>query len=158
MRRSYYEAIDAILTGLNERFEQEDLSLLKSIEQILLSAMKKRGVPLSGLTSSFIDKENLKTQLDNLPTIIGLYNVEQKKITETTRISTIAQIFNAIPSAKKQCSEVHKLIMLYYTVPLASASCECAFSCMRQLKTWLRSNSGGNHLNIIMFANIEKEP
>jgi hypothetical protein len=65
MRGSYYEAIDAILTGLNERFEQEDLSLLKSIEQILLSAMKKRGVPLSGLTSSFIDKENLKTQLDN---------------------------------------------------------------------------------------------
>ncbi len=136
MRGSYYEAIDAILTGLNERFEQEDLSLLKSIEQILLSAMKKRGVPLSGVTSSFIDKENLKTQIDNLPTILGLYNVEQKKkITEVTRISTIAQIFNAIPSAKKQCSEVHKLIMLYYTVPLASASCERAFSCMRRLKS-----------------------
>ena len=134
MRGSYYEAIDVILTGLNERFEQEDHSLLKSIEQILLSAMKKRGVPLSGLTSSFIDKENLKTQLDNLPTILGLYNVEQK-ITEVTRISTIAQIFNAIPSAKKQCSEVHNLIMLYYTVPLASASCERAFSCMRRLKS-----------------------
>ena len=158
MRRSYYAAIDAILTSLNDRFEQEDLSLLKTIEQILLNATKTRGVSLDGLTSSLVDKDALKIQLDDLPTILGLYNIEQKtKITEVTQISTIAEIFNAMPSAKKQCSEVHKLIMLYYTVPLASASCERTFSCMRRLKTWLRSNSGGNHLNNIMFANIEKQ-
>ena len=158
MRRSYYAAIDAILTSLNDRFEQEDLFLLKTIEQILLNATKTRGVSLDGLTSSLVDKDALKIQLDDLPTILGLYNIEQKtKITEVTQISTIAEIFNAMPSAKKQCSEVHKLIMLYYTVPLASASCERTFSCMRRLKTWLRSNSGENHLNNIMFANIEKQ-
>ena len=72
-------------------------------------------------------------------------------------ISTIADIFNAMPSAKIRCPEVHKFIMLYYTVPLASASCERTFSCMRGLKTWLRSNCGGNHLNNIMFSNIEKQ-
>lgn len=114
MRRSYYGAIDAIVTSLEERFEQEELTLLTSIEKILLTAMKERGVSLVGLTTSLVNKEDLKTQLDNLPTIVGLYNVEQKKkLTEITRISTIAQIFNAMPSAKKQCSEVHKLIMLY---------------------------------------------
>ena len=158
MRRSYYAAIDAILTSLNDRFDQEDLSLLKTIEQILLNATKTRGVSLDGLTSSLVDKDALKIQLDDLPTILGLHNIEQKtKITEVTQISTIAEIFNAMPSAKKQCSKVHKLIMLYHTVPLASASCERTFSCMRRLKTWLRSNSGGNHLNNIMFANIEKQ-
>ena len=157
MRRSYYGAIDAIVTSLEERFEQEELTLLASIEKILLTAMKERGISLAGLTTSVVDKEDLKTQLDNLPTIVGLYNMEQKKkLTEITRISTIAQIFNAMPSAKKQCSEVHKLIMLYYTVPLASASCERTFSAMRRLKTWLRSKTGGNHLNDIMFANIQK--
>ena len=110
MRRSYYGAIDAIVTSLEERFEQEELTLLASIEKILLTAMKERGISLAGLTTSVVDKEDLKTQLDNLPTIVGLYNVEQKKkLTEITRISTIAQIFNAMPSAKKQCSGVHKL-------------------------------------------------
>ena len=29
MRRSYYQAIDEIVTGLNERFEQDGLSILK---------------------------------------------------------------------------------------------------------------------------------
>ncbi|CAB4044373.1 Hypothetical predicted protein, partial [Paramuricea clavata] len=54
---------------------------------------------------------------------LGLSNVEQKKrINDVTQISTIAEIFNAIPAAKKQCSEVPKLIMLYYTVPLPSSS------------------------------------
>ena len=100
----------------------------------------------------------LKIQLDDLPTILGLYNTDQKtRITEITNISTIADIFNAMPSAKIRRPEVHKLIRLSYTVPLASASCERTFSCMRRLKTWLRSNSGGNHLNNIMFANIEKQ-
>ena len=105
-----------------------------------------------------MDKDALKVQLDDLPAILGLYNIEQKtKITEITQISTIVEIFNAMPSAKKQCPEVHKLIMLYYTVPLTSASCVRTFSCMRRLKTWLQFNSGGNHLNNIMFANIEKQ-
>ena len=158
MRRSYYGAIDAIVTSLEERFEQEELTLLASIEKILLTAMKERGVSLAGLTTSLVNKEDLKTQLDNLPTIVGLYNMEQKKkLTEITRISTIAQIFNAMPSAKKQCSEVHKLIMLYYTVPLASASCERTFSAMRRLKPGCgASKTGGNHLNDIVFANIQK--
>ena len=157
MRRLYYEAIDAILTSLGERFEQEDLALLTSIERILLTATKERGVSLAGLTTSLVNKDNLVKQLEDLPTIISLYNIEQKKkLSEITRIATIAQIFNAIPSAKKQCPEIHQLMMLYYTVPLASASCERTFSAMRRLKTWLRSKTGGNHLNDIMFANIQK--
>ena len=137
MRRFYYAVIDAILTSLNDQFEQEDLSLLKTIEQILLNATKTRGVSLHGLTSSLVDKHALKVQLDNLPTILGLYSIEQKtKITEITQISAIAEIFKAMPSAKKQCSEVYKLILLYYTMPLVSASCERTFSCMRRLKLW----------------------
>ncbi len=36
MRQSYYETIDAIVQSVSERFEQENLSLVKSIEQILL--------------------------------------------------------------------------------------------------------------------------
>ena len=88
MRRSYFEAIDAILTSQNERFEQEDLSLIRAIEQILLNAAKKRGVSLDGLTSSLVNKDALKIQLDDLPTILGLYNIDQKtRITEITKIS-----------------------------------------------------------------------
>ena len=80
---------------------------------------------LDDLTSSLVNKDALKIQLDDLPTILGLYNIDQKtRITEMTKISTITDIFNAMPSAKIRCPEVHKFIMLYYPVPLASASCK----------------------------------
>ncbi len=48
------------------------------------------------------------------------------------------------------------MIKLYYTIPLTSASCERTFSAMRRLKTWLRANTGANHLNDNKFANIQK--
>ena len=107
------------------------------------------------LTHALIDKDKLRMQLDDLPTILGLYNVKQKrKITSISRISTIAEIFNSMPLAEKQCSEVHKIIKLYYTVPFSSKSCKRTFSAMRRPKTWLRAKTGENQLNDIMFANI----
>ena len=158
MRRAYFQAIDVIVSSITDRFEQRDLSLLKSIEQILFQSIKQRGVSPSSLTNDLINKDKLATNLDDLPTILGLYNVQHKqKVKEVSRISTIAEIFNAMPSAKHQCSEVHKLLKLYYTVPLSSASCERSFSAMRRLKTWIRARSGGNHLNDIMFAHIQKK-
>ena len=73
------------------------------------------------------NKDAVKIELDDLPTVLGLYDVEHKtKIDETNQISTITEIFNEMSSAKEQCSEIHKHIMLYF----ASASGERTFSCM----------------------------
>ena len=157
MRQSYFEAI-VIFESINRRFEQEDLNLIKTIEQILLRSMIERGYPIDTLERALINKDKLRVQLDDLPTILGLYNVDRrKKMTSISRVSTIAEIFNSISAVKKQCSEVHKLVKLYYTIPLTSESCERTFSAMRRLKTWLRVNTEANHLNSIMFANIQKK-
>ena len=157
MCQSYFEAIDVIVESINIGFEQ-DLTSIKTIEQILLRSMIERGYPIDTLEHALINKDKLRVQLDDLPTTLGMYNVDRKKkITLISRVSTIAEIFNPMPAAKKQCSEVHKLVKLYYTIPLNSASCERTFSAMRRLKTWLRVNTEANHLNNIMFANIQKK-
>ena len=104
-----------------------------------------------------LDNEPLEGQLISLPTILGLYNAECKsKIKSATHVSTLAEVFNAMPAAKIHCSEVHKMLKLYYTIPLTSATCERSFSAIRRLKTWLRVNTGANLLNDIMFAYIQK--
>ena len=64
-----------------------------------------------------VNKDAVKIELDDLPTILGLYDVEHKtKIDEITQISTITEILNEMSSAKKQCSEIHKHIMLLYHI------------------------------------------
>ena len=128
------------------------------MEEVQLKSMKNRGFDLTSLQCDFLDKEMVERQLDDLPTILGLYNAERElKISNVTRIGTVEDIFNAVSSAKLQCSEVHRMIKLYKTVPHSSSTCERSFSAMRRLKTWLRAKAKANHLNDIMFAHIQKK-
>ena len=127
------------------------------MEDVLLSSVKGRNVSLSNLVNGHLENELLEGQLNNLPTILGLYNAECKnKIKSVTHVSTLAEVFNAMPAEKIQCSEVHKMLKLYYTIPLTSVTCERSFSTMRRLKTWLRVNTVANLFNDSMFTNIQK--
>ena len=127
------------------------------MEDVVLSSVKGKNVSLSNLVNGHLDNEQLEGQLNSLPTILGLYNAECKnKIKSVTHVSTLAEVFNTMLAEKIQCSEVHKMLKLYYTIPLTSATCERSFSAMRKLKTWLRVNTGANFLDDIMFGNIQK--
>ena len=109
-----------------------------SIERVLLRSILERGILTDRLTYAMIEKDKPKMQLDDLPTILALYNIEKsKQITSISHISTIVYIFKSMPSAKLQCFIFHKIIKLCYAVPLSSTSCEHTFSTMCQLKTWL---------------------
>ena len=136
MRQSYFEEIDVIVESINRMFEQEDDHFDKDHRANLVRALIERGYPLDTLEHALTNKDKLRVQLDDLLTILGMYNVHRKKkTTSISRVSTIAEIFTSMPAAKKQCSEVHKLIKLYFTIPLTSASCERTFNAMRRLKT-----------------------
>jgi hypothetical protein len=67
--------------------------------------------------------------LMNLPAIIGLCNATADiHIEEVTKVSTLCDIFNDMPAEKVTNPQTHKLLMLYHTMPLATASCERSFS------------------------------
>ena len=77
---------------------------MKTMEDVLLSSVNGRNVSLSNLVNGHLDNELLEGQLNNLPTILGLYNAECKnKIKSVTHVSTLAEVFNAMPAEKIQC-------------------------------------------------------
>ena len=83
------------------RFEQDDLSLLMTIESNLFD-IHDGGFPIDDLTHRSIDKEKLRVQLEDLPPVLGLCKVDGKKnITSISRILTIAEIFNSLPAAQQ---------------------------------------------------------
>ena len=51
---------------------------------------------------------------------------------------------------------MHKLLQIYFSIALVSASAERSFNVMRRIKTWLRSTVTDNSLNNRMFPNIHK--
>ena len=59
----------------------------------------------------------------------------------------------------KEClPELHKLLQLYSSIALSSATAERTFSAMRRrIKSWTRSSMTANSLSNKMFANLHKQ-
>ena len=162
LKRQYYEIIDVILSSFTTRFEQEGVKTLSDIEHLLINAANDRKVnddwEAMPIFNTSFDKEALKNELTNLPTFVKLYNQESSiPIKELTMMSSLCDILNSKQSYKTCLPNIHKLLLLYTTAPLSSATAERSFSTMRRLKTWLRASMTANTLTNRMFATIHKE-
>lgn len=54
-------------------------------------------------------------------------------------------------------SEIHKLLCLYLTVSMTSASAERTFSTLRRLKNYLHSNMSQERLNHVIILHTHKD-
>lgn len=110
-----------------------------------------------GDLSEVIDLQELKNELQELPVHIKLYNRESEiPLRKVTKVSTICDVLNKKQSSKESLPEIDKLLCLYNSVPLVSATAERSFSVMRRIKSWLRSTMSANSLNNRMFSTIHK--
>ena len=164
--QEYFILLDTICSSLKYRFQKEDLQILRLMEKALMSVANGRPIASGDLDqigqqlSAFYDFARLGNELTQLHLMLKMHNSKcgsAEKIKEVTNMSTVAYLLNEEPSSKICLPTLNMLIKIYYTIPLSPASAERSFSTMRRLKTWLRSTSGGNHLNNIMFANLHKQ-
>jgi hypothetical protein len=80
------------------------------------------------------------------------------KIKQITKmISTICDILNSCDIGKQMFREFDKLIKLYLTVPVTTASAERAFSTLNRLKNTLRNSMTQSRLNHRLLTHIYKE-
>ena len=63
----------------------------------------------------------------------------------------------AAPLASSMFSEVDKLVRIYLTIPVTTATGERSFSAVRCIKTYLRSTMSQQRLNNIMLLNVHKD-
>ena len=109
-----------------------------------------------------IKMDLLQIQLQMLPGLIKTYNQNQHNITikEVTLISTLCDVirFNdTISVSKTMLSEVFKLLRIFLTIPVTTATAERTFSTLRRLKNYLRSTMGQQRLNNMMLLHIHKD-
>ena len=55
-------------------------------------------------------------------------------------VQILCDVFNKQASFKTMLLEVHKLVLLYLTVPVTTAAAECSFSGSKHIKTYLRNS------------------
>ena len=154
-RKEYFQAIDCVKGELERRFHQDNFLLVRNIEAILLkSANGNPGSFPNTFQDTFsddIDMQKLSLQLQILPDAI---RSNAKDLQEVTQVQSICDVLNEQPGIKKLLTEVHKLIKIYYTIPVTTASAERSFSALKRIKTYLRNSMTQQRLNHCMLLHV----
>ena len=78
------------------------------------------------------------------------------EVKKVTSVRTICEAMQANMN-RELLSEVHKLIRLYLTVPITSATSERTFSVLRRLLTYMRSTMSEKRLNNCLLLHVHKD-
>ena len=161
-RHAYFEALDQACGELENRFDQSDLTIIHDMEALLVNAAN--GEALHEISADVIkcfrekiDVSLLKVQLSMLPGAINTaFAGTSVKVKKVTSARTIADALDDSNLVKGMFSEVDKVLRLYFTFPVTSATAERSFSSLRHIKTYLRSTMTCQHLNNLFLLYIHK--
>ena len=161
-RKQYFEVLDLLISELEGRFNQPCFSVLKEIESLLLSSSNDVTVQLPEKFSSFygkdLDLDRLSIQLRMLPDLLKTAKSEhQLGVKKITSVSTIVQLFNTCPFSKTMLQQVDRLLRIFLTIPMASATAERSFSALRRLKNYLRTTMTQKRLNHLILMHVHKD-
>ena len=155
-RTQYFEVIDLMITKINDRFDQETLNYLISIEDVVVKAAKHGNVTIdSNLQKSLeggMDIKKLESELNLLPSYIA---ETQPSLKDVTSIATVMDVMEK-GKLVKIFSELYILLKLYLTIPLSNATAERSFSALRRVKTYLRNILTQEHLNHYLILHAHK--
>ena len=159
-RHIYYEAIELVAGEVERRFDQPDLKVIKDLEMLLLRAANGElcagqgymSEALSSYTEGDIDRARLNAQLLMIPDMIK--TVFDGCIKKVTTVRTLTDAMNKSEIYKGMLSEVDKLLKLFLTLPVTSATAERAFSSLRCIKTFLRSTMTQCRLNNLFLLYV----
>ena len=104
------------------------------------------------------DDALLHDELMMLPDYFSSINKEKKLgLKKITKISTVCQLLNAQQIGKTMFYEYRKLITLYLTVPVATATAKRSISVLNRIKTYLRCTMSQQRLNHVIIPHIHKD-
>ena len=130
-RQQYFEVLDILLSEIQQRLNQTSLSILSEMEDIVISAsngtLKQPSDKIMEIYSSVINFDKLVNQLSMLQDFVRVSTASQE-IKKITKVSTICEVMNSSNLGKSMFTEVHKLLTIYLTVPMTSATAEQTFS------------------------------
>ena len=160
-RKEYFDVIDSTIGSLERRFMQPHFNIVRNIEAVLMDSANGKAVTLTNefvlLYAKDIDMEKLNLQLKLLPDAVKTISPDGIQIRQVTRIQTLCDILNTQNCLKTLLSEVHKLLKIYLTIPVTTASSERNFSALKRVKTYLRNSMTQSRLNHCMLLHINHD-
>ena len=135
----YFEALDAAISSITDRFNQPGYAMYRNLEELLVNAARgKNYEEFFGMVVSFykddLKASELSVQLQNLGTWFSSKESDQATVELRECIAFLRDLSDGQHSF---FSEVCHLARLILVMPATNAISERSFSAMRRLKTYL---------------------
>lgn len=144
----YYVVLDIIIKEIQERFKENDLSVLHAMKDVIVSEE-----PQNNSVKLVCDtyKLNVNDVTIELTMFNRMFNTKYSEFNITNKISYLL-------SGDKQVGFINlmKIIKIFLTIPTNTATCERAFSCLRRLKSYLRTSMGQERLSSLAVLQIQR--
>ena len=158
-RHKYFETLDLAVGEIERRFKQEDIGIIRSLELFLIENANDNSMSMPDNLETYLreagfELERIKVQIVMLP------NVIKTSSTSIKRVTSVRTIINAMAESdiyKGMLPEIDKLLKLYLTFPVTTATVERSFSSLRRVKTYLRSTMTSCRLNNLFLLYIHQE-
>ena len=157
-RITYFEGLDLVVNAVKERFEQPGYLMYKNLQEILLKCVhgqdyKSELQTVTEFYGNDFDSTQLAIQLQLLATHFETMK-DQGKITFR---ETVEYLQSLSVAQRIFYSQVIILVSLVLVMPATNATSERSFSCLRRVKSYLRSTMIQLRLNSTMLLHVHKD-
>jgi len=147
----FYVVLDIIIADIEERFKENNLTLLNAMNDVLTSDLPD--VASYNLLSNTYDINNSELQSE-VNILNRMFKQSQNDVKETALNCRISYILsNNIQIGFPLYVQILKLFL---TLPTNTATCERSFSTLKRIKTYLRSTTGQDRLNNLAILYIHR--
>ena len=144
----YFPALERIIGELKRRFSENDSAVVCSLGK-LISTVKPADEDFKTVAGHFeLCEDSLKTDH------IILSHVKKNYLPPSCCVHTMFEHLVANKTLMMM-PELGKVVKILSVIPATSCSCERSFSCLRRLKTYLRSTMSQDRLSRLAILAIE---
>lgn len=147
----FYVVLDIIIADIEERFKENNLTLLNAMNDVLTSDLPD--VASYNLLSNTYDINNSELQSE-VNILNRMFKQSQNDMKETALNCRISYILSN--NIQVGFPLYVQILKLFLTLPTNTATCERSFSTLKRIKTYLRSTTGQDRLNSLAILYIHR--
>lgn len=151
-RQRFYEAAGSVNLSLDERYPPATWHHMKEIEDFVTG--KGDSTYVSTFYRTDFDAERLQLHRDMMLDI-----AKQRNVAPLKALQDVVDLFSgdAGEHLRELLPEMTNLLKIALTVPVTSCTSERSFSCLRRVKTYLRSTMSQVRLNHVALLHGHKQ-
>ncbi|XP_025192782.1 zinc finger MYM-type protein 1-like isoform X2 [Melanaphis sacchari] len=145
----YYIVLDIVIKEIQDRFKENDLNILQAMKDVIISEKPENN-------SIKLVCETYNLDFNEVTIELAMFNRMFKTKYDEFNINNKI-VYLLCGDIQIGFTNYTKIIKIFLTIPTNTSSCERTFSCLKRLKSYLRTSMGQERLSGLALLQIQRE-